>query len=260
LTNIGSGNIEGLPPHLKMIYVQHDNQSDDNGLSIVDELLASPDLADRAVSRELVESTLREVRFTDAMLAGPRSLLSGGWKMKLLIIKALLAKADVLLLDEPTNHLDAASVEWLTQYVISQKEVTCLIVSHDTVFLDRVLTDVIHYEDKKLVYYHGNLSHFVEIHPEAKYYYQLEESSLKFKFPVPERLEGINSNTRAIMKLDNAQYTYPGAAVPQLTNINVKVCLGSRIAVVGANGAGKSKLFADIFTLKIERINNVICG
>ena len=133
-------------------------------------------------------------------------------------------------------------MEWLTQYILSQKDVTCLIVSHDTVFLDRVLTDVIHYEDKKLVYYHGNLTHFVSIHPEAKYYYQLESSTLSFKFPTPERLEGINSNTRSIIKLENVQYTYPGATVPQLTDVNVKVCLGSRIAVVGANGAGKSTL------------------
>lgn len=143
---------------------------------------------------------------------------------------------------QPTNHLDAASVEWLTQYILSKKDVTCLIVSHDTVFLDRVLTDVIHYEEKKLVYYHGNLTHFVSIHPEAKYYYELETSSLSFKFPTPERLEGINSNTRSIIKLENCQYTYPGASEPQLRDIKVRVCLGSRIAVVGANGAGKSTL------------------
>jgi hypothetical protein len=48
-------------------------------------------------------------------------------------------------------------------------------------------TDVIHYETRKLVYYHGNLTHFVEIHPEARYYYELESSTLVFKFPVPER-------------------------------------------------------------------------
>jgi elongation factor 3 len=133
-------------------------------------------------------------------------------------------------------------VEWLTRHVLAQTDVTCLVVSHDTVFLDRVLTDVIHFEDKKLVYYHGNLSHFVHIHPEARSYYQLEESALSFKFPVPERLEGINSNTRSIIKLENVQYTYPGRPEPTLRNVNVKVCLGSRIAVLGANGAGKSTL------------------
>jgi elongation factor 3 len=145
--------------------------------------------------------------------------------MKLLIIKASLVGADILLLDEPTNHLDTASVNWLVSYIVSQKDVTCMIVSHDTGFLDRVLTDVIHYENKKLVYYHGNLTHFVSIHPEAKYYYELEGSTLAFKFPIPGRLDGINSSTKSILKMENVSYTYPGALKPTLTNVNVKVWL-----------------------------------
>ena len=48
------------------------------------------------------------------------------------------------------------------------------------------------------MYYHGNLTHFVEIHPEAKYYYELESSTLVFKFPTPERLDGIASTTRSV--------------------------------------------------------------
>jgi elongation factor 3 len=80
------------------------------------------------------------------------------------------------------------------------------------------------------------------IHPEAKYYYELEGSTLAFNFPVPGRLDGINSQTRSILKMENVSFTYPGAAAPTLTNVNVKVCLGSRVAVVGANGAGKSTL------------------
>jgi len=145
-------------------------------------------------------------------------------------------------MDEPTNHLDTASVQWLVDFIIGNKEATCMIVSHDTAFLDKVVTDVIHYENKKLVYYHGNMSRFVEIHPEAKYYFELEGSSLNFKFPTPERLDGINSTTRSVMKLENVTFTYPGASKPQLEDVNVRVCLGSRIAVVGANGAGKSTL------------------
>eukprot|EP01038_Epipyxis_sp_PR26KG_P012917 gene12917-17311_t len=242
LTNIGSGNIEGLPTHLRMIYVQHDDRSDDLGVPLIEELLKGKDMIDANVAREEAVAALKAIHFTDTMLESPRSLLSGGWKMKLLIIKAMLAKADVLLLDEPTNHLDKASVAWLTNYILSQHNVTCLIVSHDTAFMDHVLTDVIHYEEKKLVYYHGNLTHFVEIHPEAKYYYDLESSNISFKFPVPERLDGINSTTRSILKMEGCDFTYPGSSSPQLTNINVKVCLASRIAVIGANGAGKSTL------------------
>lgn len=242
LTNIGSGNIEGMPASLKTVYVQHDDASEDNGVSLIDELMTSKDLIEASVTPQEASEKLCGIGFTIEMLEAPRSSLSGGWKMKLLIIKAMLSKADVLLLDEPTNHLDTASVAWLTNYIISQHNVTCLIVSHDTGFLDNVLTDVIHYEGKKLVYYHGNLTHFVSIHPEAKYYYELEGSTLAFKFPVPGRLDGINSNTRSILKMENVSFTYPGASKVSLTDINVKVCLGSRVAVVGANGAGKSTL------------------
>ena len=242
LTNIGSGNIEGMPPHLKMVYVQHDDRTPDNGLPLMDEIMAGKDIIEANVTRGEVEKALRDIQFTDAMLTSPRSCLSGGWKMKVLIIRAMLVRADILLLDEPTNHLDAASVAWLASYLQSASEVTCMIVSHDIPFLDIVITDVMHYESKKLVYYHGNMTHFVAIHPEAKYYYELVDSTLQFKFPIPERLDGVNSTTRAVLKMDNITYTYPGATVPQLTDVSVKVCLASRIAVLGANGAGKSTM------------------
>jgi len=242
LTNIGNGHIEGLPSELKTMYVQHDEKTDETGMSLIDELLAEASLQEAKVTREQATKALTDINFTQEMLEGQRANLSGGWKMKLLIIKAMLSNADILLLDEPTNHLDKASVQWLIHYLQSQKTITCLIVSHDPLFLDQVVSDVMHYEGKKLVYYHGNLTKFVEIHPEAKYYYELEGSTLSFKFPVPERLEGINSTTRAVMKMDNISFTYPGASKPQLTNVSVKLCLGSRVAILGANGAGKSTL------------------
>jgi ATPase subunit of ABC transporter with duplicated ATPase domains len=242
LTNIGTGNIEGLPTSLRTVYLQHDDATDDHGLSIIDELLARTDLIEVGVTREAAVEALMKIGFTEQMIASPRSLLSGGWKMKLIIVRAMLSQANVYLMDEPTNHLDKASVQWLIQTIKSLPEATCMIVSHDTAFLDAVITDVIHYENKKLVYYHGNLTHFVKIHPEAKFYYELSGSTMTFKFPTPERLDGINSTTRAILKAENVSYTYPGASKPQLTDVNVKVCLGSRIAVTGLNGAGKSTL------------------
>ena len=212
------------------------------GVSLLDELVASKELSALNVTHEEARSALVAIKFTPEMLESPRSSLSGGWKMKLLIIKAMLSRADVLLLDEPTNHLDQASVEWLGSYLISQSQLTCLIVSHDTVFLDRVVTDVIHYENRKLVYYHGTLSQFVVIHPEAKYYFELDASSMRFSFPIPGRLEGINSTTRAILRMENVTYTYPGSSRPSIVDASVRVCLGSRVAVLGPNGAGKSTL------------------
>ena len=245
LTNIGTGNIEGMPADLKMVYVQHEDRREDHGVAMIDEMLAGEDMVEAKVSRELAIATLKEVQFTDSMLAQPRTSLSGGWKMKLLIIRAMLSRADILLLDEPTNHLDQGSVKWLEDYLITaakERDLTCLIVSHDTGFLDNVITDVIHYEQKKLVYYHGNMTDFVKIHPEAKYYYELESSNLEFKFPTPEKLDGINSTSKSILTCKGVTFTYPGNSKPTLENVNCKVTLGSRIGVLGANGAGKSTL------------------
>ena len=245
LTNIGNGAIEGMPPGLKMVYVQHEDRRPDNGIAMIEEMLAGPDMVEANVTREQAVETLKSVKFTDEMMQLPRTSLSGGWKMKLLIVRAMLARADILLLDEPTNHLDQGSVKWLENYLMqqaSERGLTCLIVSHDIPFLDNVITDVIHYEQKKLVYYHGNMTHFVKIHPEAKFYYELTDSTLQFKFPTPEKLDGINSTTKSILTCKDVTFTYPGNDKPTLVDVSCKVTLGSRIGVLGANGAGKSTL------------------
>jgi hypothetical protein len=57
--------------------------------------------------------------------------ISGGWKMKLALARAMLLKADILLLDEPTNHLDTTNVAWLENYLVTQSDITCMTVSHD---------------------------------------------------------------------------------------------------------------------------------
>ena len=104
-------------------------------------------------------------------------------------------------------------------------------------------TDIIHYENQKLVRYPGNLSQFVAQVPSARSYYELESSGgLEFKFPNPGRLDGINSTTRAIARVENVDFKYPGAEINQLNNVSCHLALGSRVAVLGANGAGKSTL------------------
>ena len=123
---------------MKTVYVQHDDASDDQGVSVIDELMSSPQIATAGIPVDAAITALKDIMFTDAMLQSPRSALSGGWKMKLLIVKAMLVEPDVLLLDEPTNHLDADSVQWLVDYLQSLTDVTCMIVSHDTAFMDKV--------------------------------------------------------------------------------------------------------------------------
>ncbi len=100
-----------------------------------------------------VEEVLTSVGFTQEMQQAAVASLSGGWKMKLALARAMLMEADILLLDEPTNHLDVNNVAWLQSYLTSLTNVTSMVVSHDSGFLDAICTDIIHYEDCKLKRY-----------------------------------------------------------------------------------------------------------
>lgn len=160
MRSIAEGKLEGFPSkdELKTCFVEH-NQGEDADLSILEFIAKDPTLA--ATGRERISQVLSEVGFT----AGPKGRqqervgsLSGGWKMKLALARAMLMGADVLLLDEPTNHLDINNVKWLQEYLKKHMEITSLIVSHDSGFLDEVCTDIYHYEGKKLVCYQGNLA------------------------------------------------------------------------------------------------------
>jgi len=143
---------------------------------------------------------------------------------------------------QPTNHLDVTNVAWLTSRLTAPDAPTCLIVSHDSAFLDAVCTHVLHYAHKQLAPYRGNLSAFVKRVPAAASYYSLANAPQPFKFPQPGILVGVSSRDRAILKLRGVSFTYPGAPKPQLTDVDVSVTLSSRVAVRGANGAGKSTL------------------
>ena len=160
MRSIAEGKLEGFPSkdELKTCFVEH-NQGEDADLSILEFVAKDPELA--ATGRGRISEVLSEVGFT----AGPEGRqqqkvgsLSGGWKMKLALARAMLMGADVLLLDEPTNHLDVSNVKWLQEYLKSHTGITSLIVSHDSGFLDEVCTDIYHYETKKLVCYPGNLA------------------------------------------------------------------------------------------------------
>lgn len=162
MRSIAEGKLEGFPSkdELRTCFVEH-NQGEDADLSILDFIAKDPELA--ANGRERMSEVLSEVGFT----AGPDGRqqqkvgsLSGGWKMKLALARAMLMGADVLLLDEPTNHLDVANVKWLQEYLKNHTEITSLIVSHDSGFLDEICTDIYHYEGKKLVCYKGNLAEY----------------------------------------------------------------------------------------------------
>ncbi|KAF2083185.1 hypothetical protein K490DRAFT_70065 [Saccharata proteae CBS 121410] len=244
MRSIADGKLEGFPPQdeVRTCFVEH-NQGEDADLTILEYTAKDPKLQGEGIDR--ISAVLEEVGFT----SGPEGRqsqkvgsLSGGWKMKLALARAMLMRADVLLLDEPTNHLDVANVKWLQEYLKSHTEITSLIVSHDSGFLDEVCTDIYHYEGKKLVCYKGNLAAFVKQKPEGKSYYTLSASQVTFKFPPPGILTGVKSMTRSILRMSSCSYTYPGASKPNLHDVSCSLSLSSRVAIIGANGAGKSTL------------------
>ncbi|ORX99938.1 hypothetical protein K493DRAFT_323797 [Basidiobolus meristosporus CBS 931.73] len=242
MRSIAEGKLNGFPSpdELKTVFVEHNLQAEEAELGVREFIAKDQNLSH--VSEEEIKTMLLSVGFTEDMQIMAVSSLSGGWKMKLELARAMLMQADILLLDEPTNHLDVANVAWLVNYLNSLSSVTSIIVSHDSGFLDSVCTNIIHYESRKLKNYKGNLSEFVKHYPEAKSYYQLASVTHKFKLPVPGILDGVKSKGKAILKMTNIGYTYPGASRVALRDISVQCSLNSRVAVIGPNGAGKSTM------------------
>merc|ERR1719174_2381171 len=196
-------------------------------------------------SKEDVFNMMVSVGFAEDLARGRVGSLSGGWRMRLALSRAMLKEPELLLLDEPTNHVDVHGVAWLTKYVqeLSGKEISSMIVSHDSVFLDNVAQDMVHYEkNRKLKVYKGNLSEFVKLVPEAAAYYKLETDAFAFSFPEPGMLEGVTSRTKALIKMSDVSFKYPTREVNTLNNISVQVSMASRVAVIGVNGAGKSTM------------------
>jgi elongation factor 3 len=134
--------------------------------------------------------------------------------------------------------LDVINVAWVKAYINSLKNVTAIMVSHDSSFLNDCCTDILQIERLKLKHYRGNLDHFLEINPEARAYFNLRESKLKFKFPQPGPIEGVKSRSKALMKMSHCYFTYDGNTVPTLFDISVQVSMCSRVGCVGENGAG----------------------
>ncbi|KAK5133123.1 hypothetical protein LTR08_008147 [Meristemomyces frigidus] len=268
MRSIATGKLDGFPPQseVKTCFVEH-NQGEDADLTILDYCLKDPDL--KTEGKERISAVLEEVGFDsgpDGRQNAGVGTLSGGWKMKLALARAMLMRADVFLLDEPTNHLDVGNVKWLQDYLKTHTDITSLIVSHDSAFLDEVCTDVYNYETKKLVHYRGNLQDLVKVRPEAKAYYTLSASQVQFKFPPPGLLTGVKSNTRSILRMTNCTFTYPGASKPNLHEVSAQLSLSSRVAIIGPNGAGKSTLIKVLTgevvpqTGKVEKHPNLRLG
>ena len=135
---INNGKLEGWPAELRTEYVDSGSNVDPvyEAKIVFDELVSSTQK-----SEDDCRALLQQLKFTDQMMSGSIGELSGGWQMKLRLAKAVLIDADILLLDEPTNHLDTGTVKWLEDYLLGLTLTTVLIVSHDTQFLENVVSD-----------------------------------------------------------------------------------------------------------------------
>lgn len=120
--------VEGFPSpdEVRTFYVEHDIDGSEEDTSVLTFILSDKRIL--ANEAEVIE-TLASVGFTDERQKQAIGSLSGGWKMKLALARAMLFKADILLLDEPTNHLDVVNVAWLESYLTNLTTCTSSMLS-----------------------------------------------------------------------------------------------------------------------------------
>lgn len=248
---IADGSVDGFPDasEVRTVFVETDIQGDLSHLNCVNYILEWPAIASMGATEIQVRTVLKQIGFSEGKSAGsggdcddPVASLSGGWRMKLALARAMLQKADILLMDEPTNHMDVKNVKWVESYINSLTETTVIMVSHDSGLLDNCCQYIIEIDTLKLNLFKGNLSAFVETHPHAKSFFEFKATKFTFKFPQPSFLEGVKSRGKALLKMDGVTFTYPGNTVPTIMDISVRASMASRVACVGVNGAGKSTM------------------
>ena len=223
---------------------------------------------------------LEGLGFSTADLQRPYNQFSGGWRMRVLLAKMMLQQPELLLLDEPTNHLDLPSIEWLERYLISYPG-SVVIVSHDRYFLDRMVTKIVEVWQRSLHQYSGNYSFFeqekverIELQQRAfenqqEYIRQQERFIERFRAKAT-KAAAAQSAIKRLDKLDVIEA--PDASIPVmninfdvakqpgkiicelkevsksygpltiLDNANAEILRGDKIALIGANGKGKSTL------------------
>merc|ERR1712012_736913 len=253
---INNEQVEGFPPksELKTAFVEHGigEAEPECDWSPFDYLLDEPVIKAMfdagETNMEKMEEELTAVGFKRGdKLDMTLGQLSGGWKMKMGLVRAKMMDADILMMDEPTGHLDKFNIAWLIDYVDSlkkrEKPVTVIAVSHDTEYLEKTTTHILEFDNRKLKLFRGNVKEFVKVNPEARIYFEIVKSAkVNFVFPEPGPLEGVKSRGKALLKMNGVHFQYPNTPKPQLYGVGVQVSMLSRVAIVGPNGAGKSTM------------------
>merc|ERR1712166_843135 len=178
-----------------------------------------------------------------ADMCNPITTYSGGWKVKMQLACAQLINADILMIDDPTGHLDVKNVKWVKQW-LGGFPGSIISTSANSSFMNEMCTHLIDFQDRKLRQFKGAegsvLEEYVKANPEKNAYFELSDKNEKWIFPIPGTLEGIKSRGKTILKISNVAFRYPTHEKPTVQDICLSVCMASRVAVVGANGAGKS--------------------
>merc|ERR1711990_11537 len=178
-----------------------------------------------------------------ADMNNPITTYSGGWKVKMQLACAYLINADILMIDDPTGHMDVKNVEWVKNWLKSFSG-SIIATSANTAFLNEMCTHIVDFDDRKLRQFKATkgevLTKYVEQYPEKSAYFELSDKNEQWVFPTPGALEGVKSRTKQILKMNDVTFKYPTHEKNTVENITLTVCMASRVAVIGANGAGKS--------------------
>ena len=253
---------------------------EDKDVDVLSRLQEEFERLDGYTIQSKTEEILEGLGFTTADLSRPLRLFSGGWRMRVMLAKLLLQKPSLLLLDEPTNHLDLPSIEWVEKY-IHEYEGAIVVVSHDRYFLDRTIDHIAEVSGAKITLYPGNYSFYTEekalrnevqkgaFENQQAQIRQTERFIERFKAKA-SKAKQVQSRVKALDRIDiiddvidekakvNFKFnfgTQPGRFILFLEHVSKaygdKVILkntsatinrGDKIALIGANGKGKSTL------------------
>lgn len=265
---------------LEELTAQLEHSQDEAILHAYSDKLHEFDILDGYNIRHKTATVLEGLGFTTADLERPYNQFSGGWRMRVLLARIILQKPDVLMLDEPTNHLDLPSIEWLEKY-LSNYDGAVIIVSHDRYFLDRMVNKVVEVYQQELHHYAGNYSDYEEekilrrelqqraFENQQDYIKQQEKFIERFKAKASkaaqaqsiakrldkiERIEQTDSGPSKI-RMNFTVNKMPGKILTTLENVSksfgdlkilkntsAEINRGDKIALIGANGKGKSTL------------------
>lgn len=273
--------VRALEKEIEHLGIELEKNPEDEDLLIkYTDSLHELDVLDGYNIHHKAEEVLHGLGFSNEDLLKPYKQFSGGWRMRVLLAKMILQQPDVLLMDEPTNHLDLPSIEWLEKYLIHYKG-SVVIVSHDKFFLNRMVNKIVELYQQQLHIYSGNYEFFetekeVRIEMQQKafenqqdYIRQQERFIERFKAKASKaaQAQSVQKRLDKLDKIEDVQLERPNMRINfQLEKVPGKILVtlkevtksfgnltivengsaeierGDKIALIGANGKGKSTL------------------